>query len=64
MQSVGYAQSTVEVKIGNKMGRLIETGEIGEIMVRGDLVMPGYWGNTVATSNTIIDGWLMTGDMG
>jgi long-chain acyl-CoA synthetase len=46
------------------MGGLIETGEIGEIMVRGDLVMPGYWGNTVATSNTIIDGWLMTGDMG
>ena len=64
LQSVGYAQSAVEVKIGNKMGGIIETGEIGEIMVRGDLVMPGYWGNTDATSNTIIDGWLMTGDMG
>ena len=64
LQSVGYAQSAVEVKIGNKMGVMIETGEIGEIMVRGDLVMPGYWGNTDATSNTIIDGWLMTGDMG
>ena len=38
--------------------------EIGEIMVRGDIVMPGYWGNIDATSKTIIDGWLMTGDLG
>jgi long-chain acyl-CoA synthetase len=64
LQSVGYAQSAVEVKIGNKTGGANKTGEIGEIMVRGDLVMPGYWGNKDATSKTIIDGWLMTGDMG
>ena len=64
LQSVGYAQSAVEVKIGNKTGGENKTGEIGEIMVRGDLVMPGYWSNKDATSKTIIDGWLMTGDMG
>ena len=64
LQSVGYAQSAVEVKIGNKFGDTKKVGEIGEIMVRGELVMPGYWDNEKATSKTIINGWLMTGDMG
>ena len=64
LQSVGCAQSAVEVKIGNKSGDKSKPGETGEIMVRGDLVMPGYWGNKDATSKTIIDGWLMTGDLG
>ena len=64
LQSVGYAQSAVEVKIGNKNGAKNKPGETGEIMVRGDIVMPGYWGNIDATSKTIIDGWLMTGDIG
>ena len=64
LQSVGCAQSAVEVKIGNKTGGICEPGEIGEIMVQGDLVMPGYWGNRDATSKTFIDGWLMTGDVG
>ena len=56
LQSVGFAQSAVEVKIGNKMGGLCEPGETGEIMVRGDIVMPGYWENKEATSKTIING--------
>ena len=64
LQSVGYAQSAVEVKIGNKTGSVSKPGETGEIMVRGDLVMPGYWKNRNATSKAIIDGWLMTGDVG
>ena len=64
LQSVGFAQSAVEVKIGNKMGGLCKPGETGEIMVRGDIVMPGYWDNKEATSKTIINGWLMTGDVG
>ena len=64
LQSVGCAQSAVEVKIGNKTGGMCKPEEIGEIMVRGDIVMPGYWGNIDATSKTIIDGWLMTGDLG
>jgi long-chain acyl-CoA synthetase len=64
LQSVGYAQSAVEVKIGNNTGDISKSGETGEIMVRGDIVMPGYWNNRDATSKTIIDGWLMTGDIG
>ena len=64
LQSVGFAQSGIEIKIGNKLGNPKKNGEIGEIMVRGELVMPGYWDNEEATSKTIINGWLMTGDMG
>ena len=64
LQSVGYAQSAVEVKIGNKTDGMCKPEEIGEIMVRGDIVMPGYWDNKEATSKTIIDGWLLTGDVG
>lgn len=62
--SVGRAQSAVEVMIGREDGTELARGEIGEIMVRGDTVMPGYWKNEEATEKTIRNGWLMTGDMG
>ena len=62
--SVGRAQSAVEVAIGDKKGKPLPPGEHGEIMVRGDTVMPGYWQNRDATARTIVNGWLMTGDMG
>ena len=62
--SVGRAQSAVEVAIGDASGNTLPAGEHGEIMVRGDTVMPGYWQNPDATEKTIVNGWLMTGDMG
>lgn len=62
--SVGRAQSAVEVMIGGADGGELPRGEIGEIMVRGDTVMPGYWQNEAATAKTLKDGWLLTGDMG
>ena len=64
LQSVGTAQSAVEVAIGDGQGRVMPVGAHGEIMVRGDIVMPGYWNNPQATKNTLVGGWLMTGDMG
>lgn len=64
LASVGRAQSVVEVKIGAADGAELANGETGEIMVRGDAVMPGYWQNPEASAKTIIDGWLLTGDMG
>ncbi len=64
LQSVGRAQSTVEVQIGDADGTPLPVGTHGEIMVRGDTVMPGYWNNPKATAKTIVNGWLMTGDMG
>lgn len=62
--SVGRAQSAVELAIGDAQGRPLPVGEHGEIMVRGDTVMPGYWRNEEASAKTIVNGWLMTGDMG
>ena len=64
LAGVGRAQSGVELQIGSAEGRPLPAGELGEIMVRGDAVMPGYWNNPEATSETLKEGWLMTGDMG
>jgi long-chain acyl-CoA synthetase len=54
----------VEVRIGDPLGNPLPAGEHGEIMVKGDTVMPGYWQNAEATAKTLVNGWLMTGDMG
>ncbi|MEQ8293838.1 MAG: AMP-binding protein [Roseovarius sp.] len=62
--SVGRAQAGVEVRIGDAEGAPCAAGEPGEIMVRGDVVMRGYWENPEGTAKTLKDGWLMTGDVG
>jgi len=62
--SVGHAQSAVEVRLADANGGPIPTGEVGEILVRGDVVMAGYWRDPAATAKALRDGWLWTGDMG
>ncbi len=62
--SAGRVQSPVEVRIGDEAGNPLPLGSLGEVMVRGDAVMPGYWRNDAANAKTMIDGWLMTGDIG
>ena len=54
----------MELKIVDDKGKELPLGEKGEITIKGDNVMVGYWKNPKATEETIIDGWLHTGDMG
>ncbi|MFT3953205.1 MAG: AMP-binding protein [Piscinibacter sp.] len=62
--SVGVAQTPVRVRIADAQGRELPVGEIGEVLVKGDSVMAGYWRNPEATALAIRDGWLFTGDVG
>jgi len=64
LASVGAERTDVEVRIINETGDECATDEIGEITVRGDVVMLGYWKNEAATNEALRDGWLYTGDMG
>ncbi|MBN9404453.1 MAG: AMP-binding protein [Burkholderiales bacterium] len=64
LASIGVAQTPVRVRVTDAAGRDLPPGEIGEVLVRGDSVMTGYWNNPEATAAAIRDGWLFTGDMG
>lgn len=64
LASVGFAQSIVELSVCDADGNPMPVGEIGEICVKGDVVMSGYWNDPAATSAAIQKGWLATGDVG
>jgi long-chain acyl-CoA synthetase len=64
LASVGVAQTPVQVLVADDQGRSLAPGEIGEVLVRGDTVMSGYWCNPEATAAAVRAGWLWTGDMG
>ena len=62
--SSGRLVKYMDLKIVDEDGHELPTGEKGEIMIKGDNVMAGYWNNPKATAETVVDGWLHTGDMG
>jgi long-chain acyl-CoA synthetase len=64
MQSVGLARTDTEVRVVGDDERELPAGEVGEIVVRGDVVMAGYWNQPEATAETLRGGWLYTGDLG
>jgi long-chain acyl-CoA synthetase len=64
LASAGRPFACVEVKVADGDDRALPEGERGEILCRGDVVMPGYWRDADASAATLRGGWLHTGDVG
>ena len=62
--SSGKLVQPLELKICDSEGKELPLGEMGEIVVKGENVMAGYWKNPESTADTVKDGWLYTGDLG
>ena len=63
LQSCGRAQTNVDVRIVDEDWNFLPAEEVGEIAIRTEANMLGYWNNAEATAKTLRDGWLRTGDM-
>jgi len=63
-KSVGDPPALFEMRIMDENGRDLPAGEVGEIVGRGPILMPGYYKRPDLTAEAIVDGWLKTGDMG
>ncbi|MFF7648150.1 long-chain-fatty-acid--CoA ligase [Streptomyces canus] len=61
--SVGTPIQDVEVRLLDDKGQDVDTGEVGELVVRGPNVMKGYWNRPEETAAAVPDGWLRTGDL-
>lgn len=59
----GKARFLTEAKVVNQLGKVVAIGEIGELLLRSDMIMKGYYKNPEATAEAIRDGWLYTGDL-
>ena len=62
--SAGRETFATRIRIVDPHGQEVPTGDVGEITVKGELVMSGYWNRPEATAEAIKDGWLHTGDAG
>ncbi|BDC39928.1 AMP-binding protein [Paraburkholderia terrae] len=61
--TVGRIQPHLEVKVVDPLGNIVPVGETGELCTRGYSVMNGYWGDEAKTRESVVDGWMHTGDL-
>jgi long-chain acyl-CoA synthetase len=64
LSSAGQPLTNVEVKIVDDDGREVLDGDVGEVLVKGDHIMKGYWKKPDETAETLRNGWIHTGDLG
>jgi long-chain acyl-CoA synthetase len=62
--SVGLVVPCGEIRVVDDEGRDVASGETGEILIKGPMVVPGYWNNLTATAENFIDGYWKSGDLG
>ncbi|MEE9275003.1 MAG: long-chain fatty acid--CoA ligase, partial [bacterium] len=62
--SVGLATHQLRIRIADDARRDVPAGEMGEILLRGPKIFPGYWNNPEASEAVLVDGWFHTGDIG
>ncbi|MEA4839460.1 MAG: AMP-binding protein [Bacteroidales bacterium] len=62
--SSGFLVKNLEMTIRDEKGNILPIGQKGEMVIKGENVMAGYWKNPESTAGTIKDGWLYTGDLG
>ena len=60
--SIGKPNFYLETKIINALGEKVKKNELGELCIKGEVVTPGYWNDSVKTNKQIKNGWLLTGD--
>ena len=63
VSTVGRIQPHLEAKVVDISGAVLPVGQSGELWVRGYSVMRGYWGDDERTRETVVDGWMRTGDL-
>ncbi len=63
LHSIGRPRTGVDAEVRDDDGRPLPHGEIGELWLRSPAMMAGYWNNPEATAETLVDGWLRTGDL-
>ena len=61
--SVGKPLFHIDLRIADDEGHDVPQGQVGELLIRGPHVVPGYWNRPEETAKTIVDGWLHTGDL-
>lgn len=63
LMSCGRPQTNIQVAVWDEEGNEVPTGSIGEIAIRSEANIAGFWNNAVATSEAIVNGWVLTGDV-